>query len=73
MRKLLIIALSLSLVLVGCTTQDPDRNTTDVPSLHESTPVKDQSSQTDPTDCLVGENSGPVASDLTEAISTVPD
>ena len=73
MRKFLIIALILSLVLIGCATPDPNRNTTDAPGLHESTPDKDQSSQTDSTDCLEGENSGPVASDLTEAISTVPD
>lgn len=73
MRKFIIITLILSFVLVGCTTPDSDRNTTDTPSLHESTPAKDQPSQIDPTDYLEDENSGPVTSDSTEAIPTVPD
>ncbi len=73
MRKFIIITLILSFVLVGCTTPDSDRNTTDTPSLHESTPAKDQPSQIDPNDLLEGANSGPVTSDPTEAIPTVPD
>lgn len=73
MRKFIIFTLILSFVLVGCTTPDLDGNTTDAPSLHKSTPVKDQPSQTDPADLLEDENSGPVTSDLTEAIPTVPD
>ncbi|MBQ7767423.1 MAG: hypothetical protein IJ403_00900 [Oscillospiraceae bacterium] len=73
MRKLLIVVLILSLVLVGCTTLDSDCDTTNTPDLHESTPVKDQSSQTDPTVSLEDEPSVPVTSDSTEATLTVPD
>lgn len=73
MRKFIIIALVLSFVLVGCTTPDLDGNTTDAPSLHESTPVKDQPSQTDPTDLLEDENSGPVTSDPAPTTPTVLD
>lgn len=73
MRKLLIIALILSMVLVGCTTSDLDCDTTNTPDLHLNEYSEDQSSQTDPTVSLDDENSGPVTSDLTEVTPTVPD
>ena len=73
MRKILIIALILSMVLVGCTTPDLDCDTTNIPDLQLSEQSEDQSSQTDPTVSLDDENLGSVTSDPTEAISTVPD
>ena len=73
MRKLIIIALILSLVLVGCTAPDLDRDTTDVPDLHLGEPYEDWLSQTDPTDPLEGATSGPVTSDSTPSTPTVPD
>ena len=73
MRKLLIIALILSLVLVGCATPDLDCDTTNTHDLQLSEHSEDQSSQTDPTDCLEDESSVPVTSDPTEATLTVPD
>ena len=73
MRKLLIIALILSLVLVGCTTPDSDSDTTNTLDSHLSGPSEDWSSQTDPTVLLENETPGPVTSDPTEAPPTVSD
>ena len=73
MRKFLIIALILGFVLSGCTTIDPDHDTTNTLDSHLSEPSEDWSSQTDPTDDLEGIASGPVTSDPTLPISTVPD
>ena len=65
MRKFLIIALILSLVLVGCAAPDSDPTASSAPDLNQSTPSESTSSQTDPTDTLEGITSGPVTSDLT--------
>ena len=73
MRKFLIIALILGFVLSGCTTMDPDHDTTNTLDSHLSEPSEDWSSQTDPTDDLEVIVSGPVTSDPTLPISTVPD
>ena len=73
MRKFLIIALILGFVLSGCTTMDPDHDTTNTLDSHLSEPSEDWSSQTDPTDDLEGIASGLVTSDPTLPISTVPD
>ena len=73
MRKFIIITLILSLVLVGCTTPDLDRNTVNAPDLHLGETFEDQSSQTDPTESLEGTASGPVASEPTLPTPTVPD
>ena len=73
MRKLLAIFLILSLVLVGCAAPDSDPTASGVPDLNQSTPSESTSSQTDPTDSLEGENSGPVTSDPTGTTPTVPD
>ena len=73
MRKFLIIALILGFVLSGCTTMDPDHDTTNTLDSHLSEPYEDWSSQTDPTDDLEVIVSGPVTSDPTLPISTVPD
>ena len=73
MRKFLIIALILGFVLSGCTTMDPDHDTTNTLDSHLSEPSEDWSSQTDPTDDLEGIASGPVTSDPTLPTSTVPD
>ena len=73
MRKLLAIFLILSLVLVGCAAPDSDPTASSVPNLNQSTPSESTSSQTDPTDPLEGENSGPVTSDPTGTTPTVPD
>ena len=73
MRKFLIIALILGFVLSGCTTMDPDHDTTNTLDSHLTEPSEDWSSQTDPTESLEGTASGPVASEPTLPISTVPD
>lgn len=73
MRKFLIIALILGFVLSGCTTMDPDHDMTNTLDSHLSEPSEDWSSQTDPTESLEGTASGPVASEPTLPISTVPD
>ena len=73
MRKLLIIALILSLLLVGCTTPDSDSDTSNTIDSHLNETSKDWLSQTDPTDTLGSENSGPAISDLTPTTPTVPD
>ena len=73
MRKFLIVALILGFVLSGCTTMDPDHDTTNTLDSHLSEPSEDWSSQTDPTDDLEGIASGLVTSDPTLPISTVPD
>ena len=73
MRKLLIIALILSLLLVGCTTPDSDSDTPNTIDAHLNETSKDWLSQTDPTDTLGSENSGPAISDLMPTTPTVPD
>ena len=73
MRKFLIIALILDFVLSGCTTMDPDHDTTNTLDSHLSEPSEDWSSQTDPTDDLEGIASGPVALEPTLPTPTVPD
>ena len=73
MRKLLIIALILSLLLVGCTTPDSDSDTPNTFDSHLGESSEDWLSQTDPTDTLGSENSGPAISDLTPTTPTVPD
>lgn len=73
MRKLIIIALVLSLVLVGCTAQNSDRNTVNAPDLHLGETYEDQSSHTDPTEAPEGDASGPMTSDPAPTTPTVPD
>ena len=73
MRKFLIIALILGFVLSGCTTMDPDHDTTNTLDSHLSEPSEDWSSQTDPTESLEGTASGPVASEPTLPTPTVLD
>ena len=73
MRKLLIVVLILSLVLVGCTTLDSDCDTTNTPDLHLGETFEDQSSQTDPTESLESAASGPMTSDPAPTTPTVPD
>ena len=73
MRKLLIIALILSLLLVGCTTPDSDSDTPNTFDSHLGESSEDWLSQTDSSVPLEGENSGPAISDLTPTTPTVPD
>ena len=73
MKKLIAIFLVLSLVLVGCAAPDSDPTASSAPDLNQSTSSEGTSSQTDPTDPLEGENSGPVTSETTGTTPTVPD
>ena len=73
MRKFLIVTLILSLLLVGCTTPDSDSDTPNTFDSHLGESSEDWLSQTDPTDTLGSENSGPAISDLTPTTPTVPD
>ena len=73
MKKLIALLLVLSLVLVGCAAPDSDPTASSAPDLNQSTPSESTSSQTDPTDPLEGENSGPVTSETTGTTPTVPD
>ncbi len=73
MRKLIIIALVLSLVLVCCTAPNSDRNTVNAPDLHLGETFEDQSSQTDPTESLESAASSPMTSDPAPTIPTVLD
>ena len=73
MRKLVIITLILSLVLVGCTIRDSDKNTTNTPDLNLSETSKDQATHTDPSASMEGITSCPVISDSTPSTPTVPD
>ena len=73
MRKFIIFALILSLVLVGCTAPASGKNTTNTPDFYQSTPYEDWSSQTDPTDSLEGTTSALVISDLMPTTPTAPD
>ena len=73
MRKLIIIALVLSLVLVGCTAPNSDRNTVNTPDLHLGETFEDQPSQTEPTASLESATSGPMTSDPAPTTPTVPD
>ena len=73
MRKVMIIVLILSLVLLGCIAPDWDSNTVNAPDLHMSDLAEDRFSHTDPTDSPEGTVSGPVTSDPTPTASTVPD
>ena len=73
MKKLITLLLILSLVLVGCAAPDSDPTASSTPDLNQSTPSESTSSQTDPTDPLEGENSGPVISETTGTTPTVPD
>ena len=73
MRKLVIIALILSLVLIGCTAPESAENTTITPNLYLSESFEDCTSHTDPSASLEGTTSGHVKSDPTLPISIVPD
>ena len=73
MRKFLIITLILSLLLVGCTTPDSDSDTPNTFDSHLGVSSEDWLSQTDPTDTLGSENSGPALSEPTSTTPTVPD
>ena len=73
MRKFLIVTLILSLLLVGCTTPDSDSDTPNTFDSHLGESSEDWLSQTDPTDTLGSENSGPAISDLTPTTPAVPD
>ena len=73
MRKFLIITLILSLLLVGCTTPDSHSDTPNTFDSHLEESSEDWLSQTDPTDTLGSENSGPALSEPTSTTPTVPD
>ena len=65
MRKSLLIALILSLVLIGCTSQDLDSAIPTNPSLNQSTP-----SQTDPTAPL--DSTGPTETQSSQQATEIP-
>ena len=71
MRKLIIITLILSLVLVGCTGQDATTNTTNTPNPDIGETSEGWSSHTDPSDSMEGITSGQVTSDSTPSTPTV--
>ena len=73
MRKLVIIALVLNLVLVGCTGQGAAKNTTNAPDPDIGETFEGWSSHTDPSDSMEGITSGLVTSDPTMPTSTAPD
>ena len=73
MRKLLIIALILSLLLVGCTTPDSDSDIPITADSHLGETSETWLSQTDSSVPREGENLGPAISDPTSTTSTVPD
>lgn len=73
MKILIIIALVLSLVLVGCTAPNSDRTTVNASDLHLGETYEDQSSHTDPTEAPEGDASGPMTSDPATTTPTVPD
>ena len=73
MRKHIIFTLILSLVLVGCTAPNSDRNTVNAPDLHLGETFEDWSSQTDPNESLESATSSPVTSDPVPTTPTVPD
>ena len=73
MRKLVIITLVLSLVLVGCTGQDAAKNTTNAPDSDIGENYEDWSSHTDPYVSMEGITSDHVTSDPTMPTSTAPD
>ena len=73
MQKILIIALTLSFALVGCTTPDWDSNITNTPDLHISEITEDCFSHTDPTVAAETAVQVPVASEPTPAEPTAPD
>ena len=73
MRKLVIITLVLSLVLVGCTGQDAAKNTTNAPDSDIGENYEDWSSHTDPSVSMEGITSDHVTSDPTMPTSTAPD
>lgn len=73
MRKLVIIALVLNLVLVGCTGQGAAKNTTNAPDPDIGETFEGGSSHTDPSDSMEGITSGQVTSDSTPSTPTVLD
>ena len=73
MHKLVIIALVLNLVLVGCTGQGAAKNTTNAPNPDIGETFDGWSSHTDPSASMGGITSGPVISDSTPSTPTVPD
>lgn len=73
MRKLVIITLIVSLVLVGCTAPDAAENTIIAHDLYISETFENLSSHTDPSDSMEGIISDPETSDPTMPTSTVPD
>lgn len=73
MKKLIAIILTLSLVLVGCTTPDSNPPTSSGPDLQQGAPTEGASSQTDPTDAQEGTRPGPLTSDPASTNPSAPD
>ena len=73
MRKLVIITLIVSLVLVGCTAPDAAKNTKNAPDPDIGENFEGWSSHTDPSVSMEGITSGLVTSDPTMPTSTAPD